>query len=544
MQAAELVHRDFPMEITCDSRVLYFFLDTLRLLTMPPKKRQTATNPVPSPSPSPNTAEVEASPSGVINYEKLNPKTEHFEFLGPPGAAAMITFLPLLVWFLAFFCNEDGCPPKSIWSIGVEDLSRWFSLKFFLANMYDPTAYAAYLGFVLFLAGLYIVLPGEEIEGTLLRNGKRLKYKVNAFASLHLLIAMGFLNIRSSGFGPFLFIYDHWVGIVTAANIFSFIVSFYVYGSSFLPGKLLALGGNTGIWIYDFMIGRELNPRIGKFDIKYFIELRPGLIGWVTSNSAMAIKQYVSLGRVTNSMMLVNVFQAWYVIDSLYNEAAVLTTMDITTDGFGFMLAFGNLSWLPMVYSLQARYLAAFPRDLNYAELVGVIALQLTGYYIFRSSNGQKNKFRTDPEGDDVKHLEYIETTAGTRLLTSGWWGISRHINYLGDWLMSIAWCLPCGYATPIPYFYMIYFAILLLHRERRDDDKCRKKYGKDWDRYCEIVKWRIIPGKPCVFGGIFALVVAKCRGLQFSNWVRITISHTHPLCRHLLTNLEAKTPT
>lgn len=34
--------------------------------------------------------------------------------------------------------------------------------------------------------------------------------------------------------------------------------------------------------LYDFFIGRELNPRIGNFDLKYFCELRPGLIGWVS----------------------------------------------------------------------------------------------------------------------------------------------------------------------------------------------------------------------------------------------------------------------
>jgi len=33
--------------------------------------------------------------------------------------------------------------------------------------------------------------------------------------------------------------------------------------------------------LYDFFMGRELNPRIGDFDLKYFCELRPGLIGWV-----------------------------------------------------------------------------------------------------------------------------------------------------------------------------------------------------------------------------------------------------------------------
>lgn len=72
---------------------------------------------------------------------------------------------------------------------------------------------------------------------------------------------------------------------------------------------------------------------------------------------------------------------------------------------------------------------------------------------------------------------------------------MSRHINYLGDWLMSLSWSLPCGFATPIPYFYPVYFGILLLHRERRDDHKCRTKYGEDWKKYCEQVKYRIIPG-------------------------------------------------
>lgn len=46
--------------------------------------------------------------------------------------------------------------------------------------------------------------------------------------------------------------------------------------------------------------------------------------------------------------------QGLYVWDALYNEKAVLTTMDITTDGFGFMLAFGDLCWVPFTYTLQA----------------------------------------------------------------------------------------------------------------------------------------------------------------------------------------------
>jgi delta14-sterol reductase len=43
----------------------------------------------------------------------------------------------------------------------------------------------------------------------------------------------------------------------------------------------------------------------------------------------------------------------YYVVDALWNERAILTTMDITTDGFGYMLAFGDLVWVPFTYSLQ-----------------------------------------------------------------------------------------------------------------------------------------------------------------------------------------------
>ena len=32
------------------------------------------------------------------------------------------------------------------------------------------------------------------------------------------------------------------------------------------------------------------------------------------------------------------------------------------------------------------------------------------------------------------------------------------------------------------------------VHRDRRDGNACLAKYGKDWERYTSIVKWRIVP--------------------------------------------------
>lgn len=40
----------------------------------------------------------------------------------------------------------------------------------------------------------------------------------------------------------------------------------------------------------------------------------------------------------------------------------------------------------------------------------------------------------------------------------------------------------------------MIYFIILLVHRNSRDMSDCRRKYGSAWDEYCRTVRYRIIP--------------------------------------------------
>jgi hypothetical protein len=66
-------------------------------------------------------------------------------------------------------------------------------------------------------------------------------------------------------------------------------------------------------------------------------------------------------GSTTWRAGLVNIFQGVYVVDSLIHEPAILTTMDITTDGFGLMLAFGDLSWVPFTCTHPPLRLCAIP---------------------------------------------------------------------------------------------------------------------------------------------------------------------------------------
>ena len=68
------------------------------------------------------------------------------------------------------------------------------------------------------------------------------------------------------------------------------------------------------------------------------------------------------LGYVTTALVLVCAFHGVYVCGAMWTENVILTTMDITTDGFGFMLVFGDLTWVPFTYSLQARYLVDHPQ--------------------------------------------------------------------------------------------------------------------------------------------------------------------------------------
>ncbi|MCJ1312477.1 erg24, C-14 sterol reductase [Agyrium rufum] len=463
------------------------------------------------------------------------PVAKHYEFGGPLGVLGMAIGLPSIVYTGAFLINDvSGCPPPSLLHPST------FKLENFLSEIGWPgwtglgsfrvTGWVlAYYAFNLFL---YAVLPAYTVKGTILKTGGRLDYRFNAFytgVTIMSILAIG-TALQGPDFPPWTFIWENYIQIITANVYICFTLACFVYIRSFavkegnLENREIASEGRSGNIIYDWFMGRELNPRvdiplIGVVDIKVFCELRPGLLGWVILDCAFMAHQYKIHGYVSDSIFLLTLFQGFYVFDSYWMEPAMLTTMDITTDGFGFMLSMGDLVWLPFLYSLQARYLGMHAVNLGLSGVSLVLAVQALGFYIFRASNNEKNRFRTDPSDPRIAHLKYMETKAGSKLLVSGWWGRARHINYLGDWIMGWSYSLPTGVAgyqiiygedsglkTLVPgdargwgmlvtYFYIIYFAAMLMHRETRDEEKCVKKYGKDWEEYKKKVPWRIVPG-------------------------------------------------
>eukprot|EP00547_Thalassionema_nitzschioides_P000897 CAMPEP_0194203540 /NCGR_PEP_ID=MMETSP0156-20130528/3281_1 /TAXON_ID=33649 /ORGANISM="Thalassionema nitzschioides, Strain L26-B" /LENGTH=455 /DNA_ID=CAMNT_0038929307 /DNA_START=91 /DNA_END=1458 /DNA_ORIENTATION=- len=452
-----------------------------------------------------------ANPRTTSSNAKNDQSEFVFEFFGPVGTAGCTLILPVVVLLLMHWSYVGKVDFSFLPSL----FERRFWDKVLDSQVLCPScrSYAilikcslGVMGWFLFQVVLERFLPCDLVQGTPIKGDikNRLWYRINGHLSfwvtlLFALTGWPVWHEASSSWqftsAPIDILFDYYAELALVTIVLCFVMSSYLYISSFNGKKVLADGGNSGILVYDFFIGRELNPRIGNFDLKEFCELRPGLIGWMLLNISCMVKQHQFLGYVSGSMILINIFQGIYVWDALYQERAILTTMDITQDGFGFMLCFGDLAWVPFTYSVQAKYLVNHDPQLPYSTLLLIIGVQIFGYVIFRGANGQKDAFRRNPDDPKLSHLQYLQTKRGTKLLTSGWWGMARKINYTGDWLMGLSWCMVCGIDSIVPYYYAIYFAILLIHRSERDDHLCKVKYGDDWDTYKQLVPYRFIPG-------------------------------------------------
>ena len=401
------------------------------------------------------------------------------------GYALMLLALPALTWYMSIcVIHYEGA--LFFGTSGAE----WSE---FVAHIEAPNARTVgfYLAWFVLQVAMMHLLPGKVLDGVALEDGSRLKYKLNGLLAEVISVALALGLVFGGVLSPTL-IWDEYGAFVTTTNIFTFAFCGFV----FWIGRRQATGVEKKLNPLEaFFVGATLNPRVGSFDLKFFTESRPGMILWVLVCLSLAAAQKAQHGAVTNAMILVCLFEIWYVTDYFLVEDAILTTWDIRHENFGWMLGWGCMVWVPFAYALQALYLVVNPVELPPWGAVAVFVLNFGGYFIFRQSNLQKHRFRPNPEklvwG---KKPEFIETARGTKLLVSGWWGILRHPNYLGDLMMGAAWCLCTGFNHVLPYFYITYFTILLVHREWRDGTHCAHKYGADWDTYTSKVKWRIFP--------------------------------------------------
>jgi len=59
-------------------------------------------------------------------------------------------------------------------------------------------------------------------------------------------------------------------------------------------------------------------------------------------------------------------------------------------------------------------------------------------------------------------------------LLVDGWYRYARKIHYTCDVFMASIWGMSCGFNNVLPFYYVFFFAGMIFHRLKRDEEKCR----------------------------------------------------------------------
>jgi delta14-sterol reductase len=127
--------------------------------------------------------------------------------------------------------------------------------------------------------------------------------------------------------------------------------------------------------------------------------------------------------------------------------------------------------------------------------LIVSVLIFLSGWTLARGANMQKYFYKKDKTKVFLGIIPETITDGNKSLLINGFWGLSRHINYLGEILMATGIALSAGFPMLIwPWLYPLYYVIFLSTRQFDDNRRCSLKYGELWQTYKKKVPWRIIP--------------------------------------------------
>ncbi len=366
----------------------------------------------------------------------------------------------------------------------------------------SATAWAAIFSFAVFELALMRVLPGKTVYGPVTPKGNTPVYKANGISSF--LTTMGIFCFATFGLElfPATILYDNLGYILGALNISSLLVCVLLY----LKGRYspsTADAGTTNNFLFDYYWGTELYPQVLGWSIKKFITCRFGMMSWGLFLLSYCAKQ-AELGGLANSMLISVMLQLVYIAKFFIWENGYLRSLDIMHDRAGFYICWGCMVWVPCIYTSPSMYLVLHPVHLSVLwatvfSIVGIACI-VVNYLadkqrqLTRATEGNCNVWGKKP----ITLLAHYKTAEGqarqSLLLASGWWGVARHFHYVPEIAAAFFWSVPALFDNFSPYFYVSFLSILLVERAFRDDRRCAKKYGKDWDKYCELVPYKIVP--------------------------------------------------
>lgn len=337
----------------------------------------------------------------------------------------------------------------------------------------------------------HLILPARKVEGYARdeHSGELLRYRLNGLPVFVVCVALWFA-LGYTGVMPWDWLWRHrWTG-ATGACVLGLLVAAAVVRAAPPRGKSL---------LSDYYLGRRENPQMfnGRADAKMYLYLAGATLLQLNLLSFAAHHHITHPADLSPGVVLYVALFTWFICDYLVFEHVHLYTYDLVAERLGFKLIWGCLAWYPYFYGVGLWSVAerANPQAPQWLYLLSALIF-FGGWMLARGANMQKFAFKRNPERAFLGVLAPRTVSDGqSTLLCSGFWGISRHVNYLGELLMATGLALSLGWPLALgPWLYPLYYLVFLVTRERDDDRRCARKYGSLWDQYREQVRWRIIP--------------------------------------------------
>ncbi|MXY74422.1 MAG: DUF1295 domain-containing protein [Acidimicrobiia bacterium] len=371
-----------------------------------------------------------------------------------------------------------------------------------ISHLFELTGTEAVLGFltplivfiVFFLAQL--ILPAQRVSGYVINSetGQPRNYRLNGLLIYVLAVLVWALGLTGM---PHDWFYRSSVYAVVGGTVLVAIFSLMAFFTQ--PKKE---GQHPWPAFWDGR-SQEVSFFNERFDIKMYFYVAGGTMLVLNALSG-AVYHYQRFGDDSNPGVFIYAgFFTFYVLDYFIFERVQLYTYDVIHENLGFKLFWGGLIVYGWMFILPLWGLAAHPDPEfsgagRYLWLIGAPALFLFGWGVSRGANLQKYTFKRWPDRKFLGLIEPRYIQAGERkILISGFWGVARHFNYLGEWFFSLSMALVFGHFTNLwAWTYFVFSVTLFTFRQRFDENQCLQKYGPEkWTEYQEKVKYRIIPG-------------------------------------------------
>ena len=351
----------------------------------------------------------------------------------------------------------------------------------------------AFLAPVLIYAIIFIlnaVLPGRWVTGYVTKQNstEKLRYRLNGIVVLFTVVLIWFL-LGYKEIMPWDWLYNYrWQGLIGAI----------VFGLIFSLAIVLPNAAVKKSFLADFYLGRLENPQLwgGRIDAKMWLYLIGAVMLELNALSFCAHHYLLFGAQASCGIFLCTALLTFFLIDYLTFEEVHLYTYDLFAERVGFKLGWGCIAFYPYFYSIPLWATVDLPSGNSPTWYLVLSALVFfSGWVLSRGANLQKYFFKKNPNQTFLGITPETITDGNKILLVNGFWGLSRHINYLGEILMATGLVLAVGHPLLIaPWLYPLYYVVLLFPRQIDDDKRCALKYGELWKVYLKKVPYRIIP--------------------------------------------------